>query len=120
MFCKDRFYGPIKHGLHSTRHFYISVLSAAKFVQPDITGLSVADEVGYAFMLETDLDSCLKGLVNLGTRVHSVNVGQSTGWTVRYDYGSICEGTTEYSTTIQFVCDKSVGDGWPTYLHTTS
>lgn len=131
-FCRDTFYGPIEG---DENFFYLSVLNPSNFELPQYAKV---DELpmGYAYgvirkkhmSLSADHFSlpdevCVNNfehlVVNLGSRIDYVNKSPD-GFRVRYVDGADCDmdGLEKYKSDIHFICDKSEGDGWPSFSHT--
>ena len=99
MYCQESFYGPVQS---KDTQFFVSILN------PGRTG---KQQNGYAYANKGGRDCKRPGeLVNLGSRVKSVDVG--VGFVnISYWQGSDCDNSS-YHSTVQLLCDKEAGEGW--------
>lgn len=128
-YCHETFYGPVTG---NNNYFYISVGNPGSLVFPTYSRLDKHNK-GYVYgvMNKKDLqireseleipdntcqDEFSRMVVNLGSRMHSVNA-TDLGFKIKYTDGALCKlsGEIAYSTEVEFICDKYEGEGWPIY-----
>mmetsp|Transcript_1213 Transcript_1213/g.2985 ORF Transcript_1213/g.2985 Transcript_1213/m.2985 type:complete len:889 (-) Transcript_1213:2048-4714(-) len=123
MFCHDTFYGPLPG---NNNYFYVSVLNPSNFSLPSY-GSFDDNHFGYAFaVLDKKLmywsnyqpsDTCAENsdkiIVNLGSKIEDISATDE-GFNIKYMNGSRCSNT-QYTSEVQFMCDKDSGEGWPVY-----
>lgn len=114
LYCHQTFYGPLPG---ATKDFYVSVLNPAELSLPYGEFIDT-NSSSFAFSVyETkDIDNCVvnKRIFSLGRVVSSVKLLKN-GISIHYSQGDQCLETSSYSSSIDLICDKSTGIGWPSF-----